>query len=80
MVAIGAASNFSGTINDVKGICSKAHSVDAVVFVDAVHYAPHGLIDVEGWDAIISLVHRTSSSALTKVSSGGNSIDSRNFL
>ena len=47
MVAIGAASNFSGTINDVKGICSKAHSVDAEVFVDAVHYAPHGLIDVE---------------------------------
>ena len=46
MVAIGAASNFSGTINDVKGICSKAHSIDAEVFVDAVHYAPHGLIDV----------------------------------
>ena len=47
MVAIGAASNFSGTIHDVKGICSKAHSVDAEVFVDAVHYAPHGLIDVD---------------------------------
>ena len=46
MVAIGAASNFSGTINDVKGICSKAHSIDAEVFVDAVQYAPHGLIDV----------------------------------
>ncbi|MEE3201192.1 MAG: cysteine desulfurase-like protein [Candidatus Thermoplasmatota archaeon] len=46
MVAIGAASNFSGTINDVKGICSKAHSKEAEVFVDAVHYAPHGLIDV----------------------------------
>ena len=46
MVAIGAASNFSGTINDVRGICSKAHSVGAEVFVDAVHYAPHALIDV----------------------------------
>jgi len=46
MVAIGAASNFSGTINDVRGICAKAHSVGAEVFVDAVHYAPHGLIDV----------------------------------
>ncbi len=46
LVAIGAASNFSGTINDVKGICDKAHSVGAEVFVDAVHYAPHGLIDV----------------------------------
>ena len=46
LVAIGAASNFSGTINDVKRICDKAHSVGAEVFVDAVHYAPHGLIDV----------------------------------
>ena len=46
MVAIGAASNFSGTINDVKGICSKAKAVGAEVFVDAVHFAPHSLIDV----------------------------------
>lgn len=46
IVAIGAASNFSGTINDVKGICSKAHSFGAEVFVDAVHYAPHALIDI----------------------------------
>ena len=50
MVAIGAASNFSGTINDVRGICSKAHSVGAEVFVDAVHYAPHALIDVRDMD------------------------------
>ena len=34
LVAIGAASNFSGTINDVKGICDKAHSVGA----EAVSY------------------------------------------
>ena len=47
LVAIGAASNFSGTINDVRGICDKAHSVGAEVFVDAVHYAPHSLIDVK---------------------------------
>ena len=47
LVAIGAASNFSGTINNVREICDKAHSVGAEVFVDAVHYAPHGLIDVE---------------------------------
>ena len=46
LVAIGAASNFSGTINDVKGICSKAKAVGAEVFVDAVHFAPHSLIDV----------------------------------
>ena len=50
MVAIGAASNFSGTINDVRGICSKAHSVGDEVFVDAVHYAPHALIDVRDMD------------------------------
>lgn len=46
LVAIGAASNFSGTINDVKGICLKAKAVGAEVFVDAVHFAPHSLIDV----------------------------------
>ena len=33
MVAIGAASNFSGTINDVRGICSKAHSVLSLIHI-----------------------------------------------
>ena len=47
LVAVGAASNLSGTINDVASICSKAHSVGAEVFVDAVHYAPHSLVDVK---------------------------------
>ena len=47
LVAIGAASNLSGTINDVAGICRKAHEVGAEVFVDAVHYAPHSLVDVK---------------------------------
>ncbi|RZP10640.1 MAG: cysteine desulfurase-like protein [Candidatus Poseidoniales archaeon] len=46
LVAVGAASNLSGTINDVASICKKAHSVGAEVFVDAVHYAPHLLVDV----------------------------------
>ncbi len=46
LVAVGAASNLSGTINDVASICEKAHSVGAEVFVDAVHYAPHLLVDV----------------------------------
>ena len=49
MVAIGAASNFSGTINEVEMICRLAHERGAEVFVDAVHYAPHGLIDVREW-------------------------------
>ena len=46
MVAVGAASNLSGTINDVKKIIEIAHGVGAEVVVDAVHFAPHSLIDV----------------------------------
>ena len=47
MVAVGAASNLSGTINDVKKISSIAHQYGSEVVVDAVHYAPHNLIDVK---------------------------------
>lgn len=46
VVAIGAASNILGTINDVKKVCEMAHDVGALSFVDAVHYAAHELIDV----------------------------------
>jgi cysteine desulfurase family protein (TIGR01976 family) len=46
-VAVGLASNVAGTINDVTEITRRAHAVGAKVFVDAVHYAPHGLIDVQ---------------------------------
>jgi cysteine desulfurase family protein (TIGR01976 family) len=46
LVAIGAASNALGTINDVKAVVEMAHAQGALVFVDAVHYAPHGLVDV----------------------------------
>ena len=46
LVAIGAASNAIGTINDVARATSLAHSVGALAFVDAVHYAPHALVDV----------------------------------
>ncbi|MBR80037.1 MAG: cysteine desulfurase-like protein [Euryarchaeota archaeon] len=49
LVAIGAASNLSGTINDVRRIVEIAHDFGAEVVVDAVHYAPHSLIDVEEW-------------------------------
>src|SRR5947199_2286527 len=49
LVAIGAASNALGTINDVRRAAKMAHSSDALIFVDAVHYAPHGLIDVRDW-------------------------------
>lgn len=49
-VAVGAASNATGGINPVAEVCELAHRVGAKVFVDAVHYGPHGLIDVGGWD------------------------------
>ena len=50
IVAIGYASNAVGTINPVKEIVRLAHSVGALAYVDAVHYAPHGLIDVKDLD------------------------------
>src|SRR5438309_1992451 len=50
LVAIGAASNALGTINDVRRGTKMAHSLGAQIFVDAVHYAPHRLIDVRDWD------------------------------
>jgi cysteine desulfurase family protein (TIGR01976 family) len=46
LLAIGAASNALGTISDVRGAAELAHAVGALVFVDAVHLAPHELIDV----------------------------------
>jgi cysteine desulfurase family protein (TIGR01976 family) len=50
LVALGYASNAVGTINPVKEIVRLAHSVGALAYVDAVHYAPHGLIDVAALD------------------------------
>src|SRR6267378_4060754 len=50
LVAIGAASNALGTINNVPRAIKLARSVGALILVDAVHYAPHALIDVRAWD------------------------------
>jgi len=50
LVAVGYASNAVGTINDVKEIVGLAHQQGAMAFVDAVHYAPHGAIDVRDLD------------------------------
>jgi cysteine desulfurase family protein (TIGR01976 family) len=50
VVAAGYASNAVGTINDVKTIVRLAHEAGAMAFVDAVHYAPHGPIDVRDID------------------------------
>src|SRR5687767_3811986 len=50
VVAIGAASNALGTINDLEKIVAMGHSVGALVFVDAVHYVPHAQLDVRKLD------------------------------
>lgn len=46
LLAIGAASNALGTISDVRHAADLAHARGALVFVDAVHYAPHAFVDV----------------------------------
>jgi len=50
LVAVGYASNAVGTINDVKEIIRLAHQRGAMSYIDAVHYAPHGPIDVRALD------------------------------
>jgi cysteine desulfurase family protein (TIGR01976 family) len=50
LIAVCYASNAVGTINDVTEIARLAHAVGALVFVDAVHFVPHGPIDVLALD------------------------------
>src|SRR5579864_3443907 len=50
LVAVGYASNAVGTINPVKVIVKLAHAAGALAYIDAVHYGPHGLIDVAALD------------------------------
>jgi cysteine desulfurase family protein (TIGR01976 family) len=50
LVAVGYASNAVGTINPVKEIVQLAHKSGALAYIDAVHYSPHGLIDVAALD------------------------------
>jgi cysteine desulfurase family protein (TIGR01976 family) len=50
LVAIGYASNAVGTINPVAKAVKIAHAAGALVYVDAVQYAPHGSIDVQALD------------------------------
>ncbi len=49
LVAIGAASNALGTINDIEQAVDMARGAGCLSFVDAVHYAPHQLVDVRAW-------------------------------
>jgi len=50
LLAVGYSSNALGTINPVKEIVAMAHEAGALVYIDAVHYAPHGPIDVTELD------------------------------
>ena len=50
LVAFSHASNAVGTITPVAEIVERAHEVGALTFVDAVHFTPHGLVDVRATD------------------------------
>ena len=60
VVALGYASNAVGTINHVRRVAELAHDVEAWVYVDAVHYAPHGPIDVQdlGCDFLVCSAYK----------------------
>jgi cysteine desulfurase family protein (TIGR01976 family) len=60
LVAVGYASNAVGTINPVAEIARRAHAAGAWVYVDAVHFAPHGSIDVRaiGADFLVSSAYK----------------------
>lgn len=60
LVAIPFASNALGSIVDVAAICASARSVGALSYVDAVHYAPHGVIDVAavGCDFLVASAYK----------------------
>jgi cysteine desulfurase family protein (TIGR01976 family) len=55
VVAFPAAANSVGTAPDVRRIVELAHSAGALAWIDAVHWAPHGPIDVSGWGADVLL-------------------------
>lgn len=60
LVAFSHASNAVGTITPVNDIIDRAHSVGALTYVDAVHFAPHGRIDVRasGTDFLVASAYK----------------------
>jgi cysteine desulfurase family protein (TIGR01976 family) len=60
LVAVGYASNAVGTINPIDRIADLVHDVGAWLWVDAVHYAPHGPIDVQaaGCDFLVCSAYK----------------------
>ena len=55
VVAFPWASNALGTLVEVDRVATLAHEADALAWVDAVHYGPHGPTDVEAWDCDVLL-------------------------
>lgn len=60
LVALGYASNCTGTVNDVKRFAAEARAAGAIVYVDAVQFAPHYAIDVQdlGADVVVSSAYK----------------------
>jgi cysteine desulfurase family protein (TIGR01976 family) len=60
LVACACASNALGTINPVAQIIDRAHQAGALTYIDAVHYAPHGPIDVRalGCDFLVASAYK----------------------
>lgn len=60
LIAVGYASNAVGTINPIQHLAALAHEAGAWLWVDAVHYAPHGPIDVQalGCDFLVCSAYK----------------------
>jgi cysteine desulfurase family protein (TIGR01976 family) len=60
LLALGYASNCTGTINDVTRFCHEARAAGVISYVDAVQFAPHGLVDVQaiGCDFLVSSAYK----------------------
>jgi len=60
LLAMGMASNCTGTINDAKRFTAEAKAAGAIVYLDAVQYAPHLAVDVHelGADFVVSSAYK----------------------
>jgi cysteine desulfurase family protein (TIGR01976 family) len=60
LVCVGGASNLTGTINDIEGICRLARDAGAWTYIDAVQSAPHVLTDVQrlGCDMLVCSAYK----------------------
>jgi cysteine desulfurase family protein (TIGR01976 family) len=50
LVACTVASNALGSLLDVRAVADRVHAAGAELMLDAVHYGPHGLFDIQQWD------------------------------